>query len=101
MIKNKNYTCEYCTFIKRKRKKMWGKRAEKPRWRLMDKLIRQRRAKEYDRLYAKRAEEIAAKMNKILVFDEIGKFTKQMTEALKATDKTFKEIREKINETFK
>ena len=33
--------CEYLTFLKRQRKKHWGKRAEKPRWRLMGRLLRQ------------------------------------------------------------
>lgn len=81
----KNYKCEYCTFIKRHRKKMWGKRAERPRWRLINKLIRQRHRKAYDNLYIKIGKEISMKI-------EV---------ALKTTDKTFKEIGAKINETFK
>lgn len=83
MDNSKNYTCEYFTFLKRQRKKMWGKRAEKPRWRLINKLISQRHRKAYDNLYIKIGEEIAMKI-----------------EAAKATDKTFKKIGLKINEQF-
>ena len=87
MDNSKNYTCEYFTFLKRQRKKMWGKRAEKPRWRLINKLVRQR--------YARQNKKI------IIVCDEIGKFTSQMAEAMNQINKTFKEIGEKISDQLK
>lgn len=78
---------DYLAWIKRQRKKMWGKRAEKPRWRLINKLVRQR--------YARQNKKI------IIVCDEIGKFTSQMAEAMNQINKTFKEIGEKISDQLK
>lgn len=85
MDNSKNYTCEYFTFLKRQRKKMWGKRAEKPRWRLINKLLRQRLARENNYIY----------------YDEIEKFTTQMAEAMNKINKTFKEIGEEMNDQLK
>lgn len=89
MDNSKNYTCEYFTFLKRQRKKMWGKRAEKLRWRLINKLLRQRLARENNYIY----------------YDEIEKFTTQMAEAMEKAmnkiNKTFKEIGEEMNEQLK
>lgn len=78
---------DYLAWIKRQRKNMWGKRAEKPRWRLINKLVRQR--------YARQNKKI------IIVCDEIGKFTLQMAEAMNQINKTFKEIGEKISDQLK
>lgn len=69
MDNSKNYTCEYFTFLKRQRKKMWGKRAEKPRWRLINKLLRQRNNKNL-KSFSEKVEEIGKRMKKIL--NEVG-----------------------------
>lgn len=66
---------------------MWGKRAEKPRWRLINKLLRQRLARENNYIY--------------YFHDEIEKFTTQMAEAMNKINKTFKEIGEEMNEQLK
>lgn len=91
MDNSKNYTYEYFIFLKRQRKKMWGKRAEKPRWRLINKLLRQRLARENNYIY--------------YFHDEIEKFTTQMAEAMEKAmnkiNKTFKEIGEEMNEQLK
>lgn len=66
--------CEYLTWIKRQRKKQWGKKAERPRWRQMNKLYRQRRAREFDKrvaaafaeVFGEKRAEILAKIKRTL-----------------------------------
>lgn len=60
---------DYLAWIKRQRKKMWGKRAEKPRWRLINKLLRQRNNKNL-KSFSEKVEEIGKRMKKIL--NEVG-----------------------------
>lgn len=92
--------CEYLTFLKRQRKKHWGKRAEKPRWRLMGKLLRQKYIyqnriklfKEIDKLLKTTAGE---KLNKALSEITVTK-SDRLIDVVKKLNKELEKTGEKI-----
>ena len=64
--------CEYLTWLKRQRIKTWGRnsKTEKPRQRLINKLLKKRSVKKYDYLYVQKGAELAARIERALKTEE-------------------------------